>query len=82
MKVNKKENVMILGISSNEYNGNVYYNADVYDMEGGAMYRCGVTPELFNHLAQQQKPLMLNECTFDITPQYKGASRLELVALK
>lgn len=82
MRVTKKENTMILGISSNVYNDNVYYNADVYDMAGGSMYRCSITPEMFNHLSAQQKPLMVNECTFDILAQYKGASRLELVALK
>lgn len=83
MKVTKKENVMILGISSYESkNGTVYYNCDLYDMDSGSMYSCGVSLEIFNSLAQQPKPLMVNECVLDIRPQYQNQSRIELIAIK
>ena len=47
MKVVSSGAVMVLGQSTNDYNGTVYYNVDLYDADSG-LYSCGIDSDLFN----------------------------------
>ena len=78
MKVVSSSSVMVLGQSTNDYNGTVYYNCDLYDAESG-LYSCGLDADLYNKLQQQPKPVQLKNAVLEIQRPYKGASRLQLL---
>lgn len=72
--------VMIMGCKSRQaQNGNTYYNVDVYDCESGNLYRCSAIPEVFNQIANMETPAQVKFAEIDVSTQYKGQSRLELV---
>lgn len=78
MKVVSSGVVMVLGQSTNDYNGTVYYNVDLYDPDSG-LYSCGIDADLYAKLQQQPKPVQLKSVALDIARPYKGASRLQLI---
>lgn len=79
MQVESRNGVMLMGTSSREYEGKFYYNADVYDMESGNMYRCAVDQERFQKLANIAKPVSMKSVVLDISNQYQGRSRISLL---
>ena len=79
MKVQTTGNVMILGVSSREYEGKLYYSADVYDSESGNTYRCGINNEAFSALSNVAKPAPAKALALDIQTPYQGRCRLSLL---
>ena len=78
MKVVSSGALMVLGQSTNDYNGTVYYNIDLYDSNSG-LYYCGIDADLYNKLQQQPKPVQLKNAVIEILRPYKGQSRLQLI---
>lgn len=79
MKVESRSQVMLLATTSREYEGKIYYNADLYDLETGATYRCALDQEAFNTLSQASKPSTMKGVLLDVSSQYQGRSRLKLI---
>lgn len=82
MKVKTQGEVLIMGVGTNEYEGKVYYSCDVYDTEGGSLYRLSIDGDIFSQLANSPKPAKVDSLILDISPQYQGKSRVKLLGWK
>lgn len=74
----KTSNVMIMGTSMREYNGQMYYNVDIYDSQSGSLFGCGCDEYIYGRLSLMDMPVMASSVTLDIQRPYQGRSRLQL----
>ena len=79
MKVRSQGPVMLMGQRSNEYNGKIYYNVDVYDMEQGTMYSMSCQEELYRKIAELKKPAQLQSAYFDVLRPYEGRCKMAFI---
>lgn len=79
MQVQTTGNVMLLGVSINEYNDKVYYSAQIFDVDNGNLFDCDISKEIHAKLANANKPAPMAACIFDVKSQYQKKSRIELI---